>query len=201
VAQREESKARLAVFVSGAGSNLRALAAHSTGDDAWPARIVAVVSDKPQCAGVAFAREAGISVYAHSPGNFASAREFETGVLGFLQRHGVQYIALAGYMRIIRDVLLEAYAGRILNIHPSLLPAFPGKQGVADAFAAGVDVTGVTVHLVDAGVDTGPILAQERVMIERAAGIEQLYEDIHQVEHRLYADTIARFVRGEFRQQ
>lgn len=185
-------KTRWAVFVSGTGSNLRALVEREQTDSTWPAEIVAVVSDKPQCSAVAFAQSEGIPVFAENPRTFASVEAFEGQVLSFLRDSQVEYIALAGYMRIVREVLLKAFSNRILNIHPALLPSFPGKQAVLDAYTAGVDKTGVTVHLVDEGVDTGPILAQVTVEIHRELGLDALYDAIHRAEHKLYGDVIAK---------
>lgn len=190
-------RAKFAVFVSGTGSNLRALVQRQETDLQWPAAIAAVVSNKPECQGVAFAVSKGLPVFARSPKEYATKADFEQAVLEFLTQQGIEYIALAGYMRLVGSVLLDAFPNHIFNIHPSLLPAFPGKQAVQDAFDAGVEDTGVTVHYVDAGMDTGPIVAQVPVQVDKSKGIEELYRRIHSVEHQLYGDVIGRVVERD----
>jgi phosphoribosylglycinamide formyltransferase-1 len=182
--------ARFAVFASGNGSNLQALLDVERQQADWPARIVAVVSDRPGCLAIERAERAGVPVFVMSPREYADKPAFERDVLRFLQAHRVEWIALAGYMRLVGEVLLGAYPDRILNIHPSLLPRFPGRHAVRDALRAGVSETGVTVHLVDAGIDTGPILLQETVAVPPGITEEQLLERIHAVEHRLYPRAI-----------
>ncbi|EAC9513095.1 phosphoribosylglycinamide formyltransferase, partial [Listeria monocytogenes] len=128
------------------------------------------------------------------PAAFASKAAFESKLIEELQDHVIDFIVLAGYMRIIGNTLLSAYEGRVINIHPSLLPSFPGKSGIADAFAYGVKVTGVTVHYVDAGIDTGPIIAQEIVRIDTDDTLTSVTEKIHQVEHQIYPAVLAEIV-------
>ena len=121
---------------------------------------------------------------------FENKAAYEKALLQLLQEQQIDLIVLAGYMRIIGQTLLSYYSNRILNIHPSLLPSFPGLHGIKDAYEYGVKVTGVTVHLVDDGVDTGPIIAQEPVMILPEDTLESLEEKIHQTEHRLYPKVL-----------
>ncbi|MBX5436379.1 MAG: bifunctional phosphoribosylaminoimidazolecarboxamide formyltransferase/IMP cyclohydrolase [Alicyclobacillaceae bacterium] len=180
----------IAVFASGSGTNLQRLLDVERSDASWPASIRLVVSDKPGCLAVERARRAGVPVFAHSPREYPDKPAFERAVLAALREHGIEWVVLAGYMRIVGETLLGAYEGRMLNIHPSLLPHFPGRQAVRDALAAGVAETGVTVHFVDAGVDTGPIVAQERVAIDPGMTEEELLERIHAVEHELYPRVI-----------
>lgn len=187
-------KANLAVFVSGTGSNLRALYKRQYEDKTWPATIVAVVSNKPDCLGARFANEAGIPLFAHSPKEFASKEDYEKHILSFLKEAKVDYIALAGYMKLVGPVLLDAYPKRILNIHPSLLPAYPGKQAVQDAWDDGASVTGVTVHYVDEGIDTGQVIAQNPVSVAGIETVDELYTRIHEVEHQFYGDVLAKVV-------
>nr|WP_067930462.1 phosphoribosylglycinamide formyltransferase [Alicyclobacillus kakegawensis] len=189
----------MAVFASGNGSNLQALLEEPARNPAWPARVVAVVSDKPDACAVSRAQRAGVPVFARRPREYPDKPAFERDVLAFLRQHEVEWVALAGYMRLVGDVLLGAYANRILNIHPSLLPNFPGRQAVKDALAAGARETGVTVHLVDSGVDTGPILLQARVSIPECSSEEDLLTRIHAVEHGLYPLAISLAVRGLLR--
>ncbi|MCL6625617.1 MAG: phosphoribosylglycinamide formyltransferase [Alicyclobacillus shizuokensis] len=192
-------RVRLAVFSSGNGSNLQALLDEPARNPAWPARVVAVVSDKPGAYAVSRAQRAGVPVFARRPREYPDKPAFERDVLAFLRQHEVEWVALAGYMRLVGDVLLSAYPNRILNIHPSLLPHFPGRQAVKDVLAAGAKETGVTVHLVDSGVDTGPILLQARVSIPECSSEEDLLTRIHAVEHGLYPLAISLTVRGLLR--
>ena len=134
-----------------------------------------------------------------TPKSYPSRRDYELDVVRLLQAEGIEWIALAGYMRLITPVLLEAYSGRILNIHPSLLPSFPGLDAVKQALDYGVRVTGVTVHLVDEGMDTGPILAQRSVEISTGDTLETLAERIHKVEHELYPAVLRAVIAGELR--
>lgn len=191
--------ASIAIFASGQGSNLQAFIDKTTAQADYPAKIALVVSDKPDCFAVERARSAGIPVFAASPKQYADKAEFESAVLAALKQAEVEWIVLAGYMRIIGPTLLGAYPERIINIHPSLLPAFPGKQAVKDALLAGSTETGVTVHLVDAGVDTGPILAQERIAIAPGESEESLILRVHEVEHQIYPRVVEQLVRGRLR--
>lgn len=188
-------KARIAVFVSGQGTNLRALLAHERSHPDWPVEIVLVVSDKPDCPALAAARFAGVNAVGIRPADFPDKRTFESNVLSVLYAHDVTGIALAGYMRIVGATLLSAFPDRIVNIHPSLLPQFPGKNAVAMALAAGASETGVTIHLVDAGIDTGRIIYQERVSIEPEMTEEALLASVHAVEHRVYPKVLGELAR------
>lgn len=183
-----QEKVSISVFVSGIGSNLTALMTAEQGG--WPARIALVVSDKPECPAVARARLAGVPVYARSPREFTDKSAFEQAILTKLYQYDVRWIFLAGYMRLIGPTLLGAYGGKIVNIHPSLLPAFPGRHAIADALAAGVKETGVTVHYVDEGIDTGKIIAQQRVSIDEGMSEEALTMRIHEAEHQLYPRVV-----------
>ncbi|MCF8566322.1 phosphoribosylglycinamide formyltransferase [Alicyclobacillus tolerans] len=180
----------IAVFASGAGTNLQSILDIEQQDPAWPALTALVVSDKPQCEAVRRAKSAHVSVFARDPKDYADKSAYERAVLAELQKRDVEWIVLAGYMRIVSPVLLNAYRGRILNIHPSLLPKFPGRHAVRDALQAGAVQTGVTVHLVDEGVDTGPILAQRAVAVQPGITEEALLERLHEVEHELYPKVI-----------
>lgn len=182
-------RVKVAVFVSGSGSNLQALIDQQKKPD-WPAEIALVVSDKPACYALERARMSGLSVLASSLRDYPDKAAYEAAILAELRTCQVEWIILAGYMKIVGDTLLDAYPNRIVNIHPSLLPAFPGKQAVKDALLAGATETGVTVHYVDAGMDTGPIIAQERVAIKPQESEESLLERIHRVEHQLYPRVI-----------
>ncbi|MFJ5771811.1 phosphoribosylglycinamide formyltransferase [Psychrobacillus sp. NPDC093180] len=181
-------KPKFAVFASGSGSNFQAIhdaveAGHLSGT------IALVVTDKPDAFVVERARIAGIETLAIKPSSFSSKAAYEQEILQKLKELEVEWIVLAGYMRLIGNVLLEAYSSRIINIHPSLLPSFPGKDAIGQAMAHGVKLTGVTVHYVDAGMDTGPILAQAAIEVVDG-NREKTEERIHAVEHELYTKTL-----------
>ncbi len=182
---------KIAVFASGNGSNLQALM-DAISQGRLHATIELVVSDKKGAYALTRAQEAGISTLVINPKEYARKAEYEEVIAGRLGELAVEYLVLAGYMRIIGPTLLERYPKRIMNIHPSLLPLFPGKDGVGQALAAGVSETGVTIHYVDAGVDTGPIIAQETVAIDPGEDRSSLEKKIHAIEHRLYAEVLER---------
>jgi phosphoribosylglycinamide formyltransferase 1 len=189
---------RIAVFASGSGSNFQALAdaAHSGKLDV---KIELLVCDKPKAGAVGRAERAGIPVLALRPKDFESREAYESAILTELRARGVELIVLAGYMRIVGATLLDAYMGRMINIHPSLLPSFPGLDGIGQALAHGVRVTGVTVHYVDGGMDTGPIIAQRAVEIEPDDTVDSLAERIHAVEHQLYPEVLRWICAGRVR--
>jgi phosphoribosylglycinamide formyltransferase-1 len=170
---------RVAVLVSGSGTNLQAL----LDDPAVRPHIVLVVSDRPGVRALERATEAAIEALVIEPGTDRSA--LSAAVADALTERGIDVIVSAGYMRILGSPVVERWHERWLNVHPALLPAFPGTHAVADALAAGVKVTGVTVHLVDAGVDTGPIALQEPIEIRPDDDWDSLEVRVHEVEHRL----------------
>lgn len=179
---------KFAVFASGDGTNFQAIYdAMEEGKLAGDA--VLVVTDKPGAFVVERAAKAGIEMLAIKPTSFPSKIAYEQEILEKLNELEVEWIVLAGYMRLIGDVLLEAFPNRIINIHPSILPAFPGKDAIGQAMEHGVKVTGVTVHYVDAGMDTGPIIAQQAVEVVEG-NREQTEERIHAVEHSLYPKAL-----------
>lgn len=185
-------KARIAVFASGSGSNFEALETACRNGE-LDAEIVLVMTDKPASFVIERARQTDIRVVALEPKAFQSKQAYEEALLGILREEGVEWIVLAGYMRLIGTTLLAAYPSRIVNIHPSLLPSFPGKDAIGQAIAHGVKVTGVTVHLVDEGMDTGPILAQAAVPVVEGDA-EKTAEAIHAVEHVLYKETLQKLI-------
>ncbi|WP_240968097.1 phosphoribosylglycinamide formyltransferase [Paenibacillus aquistagni] len=189
--------ARIAIFASGSGSNFQALAdAISQEPEAYQAEVALVVCDKPSAYVIERAKTAGIDTAIFQPKQYENRAAYERDVLARLQAENIDWIVLAGYMRIVTPVLLAAYAGRMLNIHPSLLPAFPGLHAIKQALDYGVRVTGVTVHLVDEGMDTGPILAQRAVVIEDGDTEDTLAERIHAVEHELYPQVVKELIQG-----
>src|SRR5699024_979463 len=144
--------------------------------------VVMLICDKPKAHVIGLAGSHGVETVILDPKTFSSKEAYEAEVVKRLQRAKVEFIALAGYMRIVGSTLLEAYEGRMVNIHPSLLPSFPGKDAVGQAIDAGVKVSGVTIHYVDAGVDTGPIVAQEPVTVFPHDNRDTLQMRIQQVE-------------------
>jgi len=169
---------RWGVLVGGTGSNLRALL-----DAGLDVRLV--VSHRDQVGALQIAAAAGVPVRVLLPRAVPDPLEYDRQLVRWLVEAGVELVAAAGYLRILRAPVLERYPNRILNVHPSLLPAFPGLHAVEQALKHGVKVTGVTVHLVDAGMDSGPIVAQAPVPIDPDDTVESLSERIHVVEHRL----------------
>lgn len=177
------SQVRFVVFASGSGSNAEALY-HAVQQGELRGQFVGIISDQPDAFIFTRAKDWGIPLFGVSPKEFPSKAAYEEAVLAILSELRAEWLVLAGYMRLIGPTLLHAYEGRIVNIHPSLLPAFPGKDAVGQAFEHGVHVTGVTVHYVDAGMDTGPIIAQQAVEVQ--ATREETEATIHTVEHELY---------------
>lgn len=180
---------KLAVFASGSGTNFQAiLDAIEKGQ--LNAEVALLVCDKPNAFAIERAKKHNIEVFQFIPKNFENKQAFEKVILQQLQALNVEWIFLAGYMRLIGETLLGAYEGRIVNIHPSLLPSFPGKGAIEQAYEAKVKVSGVTIHFVDAGMDTGPIIAQAPIFIETSDTVEDVQTKIQEVEHRLYPEVI-----------
>lgn len=189
---------RLAVLCSGQGSNLQAII-NAIRARKLLARIVFVVSDNPQAKALQRARRFGIEARYLDPKSFPGRAEFEEALIGLLDGRGVEWVCLAGFMRILSPVFVRHYSGRILNIHPALLPAFPGAHAVADALSWGAKVTGVTVHFVDEHIDHGPIILQEAVPVMPKDNEARLLGRVHRVEHRLYPEAIRLVVSGRAR--
>ena len=190
------SRARVAVLISGTGSNMAALVEAARAPDA-PFEIVLVLSNRPGAGGLSRAADAGVptAVIDHRP--FGTDREaHERAVDAALRGHGVEVVALAGYMRLLTPWLVGRWAGRMLNIHPSLLPKYPGLDTHARALAAGDAEAGCTVHLVTEGVDEGPALAQARIAIFAGDTPESLAARVLTAEHALYPRALADFCRA-----
>lgn len=185
-------KKRIAVFASGSGSNFEALA-RACADGRIPADVVLCVVDKPRAYVIERAASLGVPCLVLSPKDFASKRDYEKAIADRLDEEGVQLVCLAGYMRIVGEELLTRYGGKIINIHPALLPAFPGAHAIKDSFEYGVKVFGVTIHYVDETLDGGKIISQAAVPYE-GSDIDELETMIHSAEHRLYVDTVRRLL-------
>jgi formyltetrahydrofolate-dependent phosphoribosylglycinamide formyltransferase len=181
----------IAIFASGSGSNFQAIV-DAIESGKLNAKASLLVCDRPEAMVVERAEKHSIPSFSFVPKNYQSKVQYELDILKELQVRKIDYIVLAGYMRLIGGTLLTEFEGRILNIHPSLLPAFPGKDAIGQALAAKVDVSGVTVHYVDEGMDTGPIIEQRVIELAEDETRESLQEKIHAIEHQLYPAVLQR---------
>ncbi len=180
----------IGVLASGKGSNLQALL-----DASLP--VVAVASNNTKAKALDRAARAGVEAAAFPAVEFESRERRDEELAEWLAERGVELVVLAGYMQLLLTPFLERFPGRILNVHPSLLPAFPGAHAVEDALAHGVKVTGATVHFVDEGIDTGPIVFQEAVEVREGDTAETLHARIQQAEHRLLPEAARLFLDGK----
>ena len=188
---------RVGVLVSGRGSNLQALI-DAQREGALGGEIALVVSNVEGAPALERARAAGIPAEC-SPHQGRPREDHDRALLALLARHKVELVCLAGYMRLLSPVLLGAYAGRILNVHPSLLPAFPGRDAQRQAWEHGVKVSGATVHLVEAALDAGPIVLQEAVAVREGDTVEKLSARILEAEHRLYPRAVRIVLARQYR--
>jgi phosphoribosylglycinamide formyltransferase-1 len=184
--------ARVAVLASGAGTNLQAL----LDDPVVGTWVTLVISDRSDANALERARARAIEAVGVDPARFADRAAFDHALVGTLRDRAIDIVALAGYMRIAGPELVGAFRDRMLNVHPALLPAFPGTSAVADALAWGVKVTGVTVHLVDEQVDHGPVVFQEAIEIAPDDDRDALEERVHEVEHRLLPAAVRALGEG-----
>ena len=181
-------------LISGSGSNLRALL-EAADNPLFPAKVLAVGSDKP-AAGLAHAEQFGVPTFVAEPRRFASAAEWSECLLGHIQFFKPDLVVLAGFMRILPPEFVAALSPRLINLHPSLLPLYPGAHAVRDALAAGATETGTTIHVVDAGVDTGPVIAQRSLSILPGETEESLHGRIRELEHELLVATVRDIAEG-----
>lgn len=187
---------RIAVLVSGNGSNLQALLEAQARGELAPGQIALVVSNRPGAFALERAAQFGVPARTVDHKAYPTREAFEDAVLAALDEHGAEAVVLAGFMRILTARFTERYPLRILNTHPSLLPAFPGAHAPADALAHGAKVTGVTVHFVDATLDGGPIIAQRALAIEDSDDATSLHRRIQRLEHQLLPEVVAQLARG-----
>lgn len=173
-------KKNLAVLISGVGSNLQAIV-DACADPDFPAAVALVISSNASAYGLKRAKRHRI------PSVVTTA---ESDFIPLMTRYDIRFLCLAGYMKILSPDFVRRFYGRILNIHPSLLPQFPGRKAIEKAWRAGVKETGVTIHFVDEGIDTGPIVLQESISIKEGESLESLEARIHALEHRLYPQAI-----------
>ncbi|MCL2682753.1 MAG: phosphoribosylglycinamide formyltransferase [Bacteroidales bacterium] len=181
-------KNQIAIFASGNGSNFEAIA-HACAENRLNAKVALLVCDNPDAFVVQRAKKFDIPVFEIQPKNYTTKADYETEIMQILKKYNIDLICLAGYMRLVSDVLLNEYEGKIINIHPSLLPAFKGLNAIQQAFEYGVKLTGVTTHFVDKTMDGGKIIEQVAVSAENCT-LEELETRIHAVEHELYVNTI-----------
>ena len=186
---------RLAVFASGSGTNFEAIV-QACEQGVLNARVVLMVFDKPGARVVERAAAHGVETFVFSPNAYGSKADFEREIVALLDAAGVELVCLAGYMRIVGDTLLEAYGGRIINVHPSLLPAFRGAHAIEQALDYGVKVFGVTIHRVDATLDGGPIVAQ-RAFEYYGRDLAELEAMVHATEYPLYVETIGKILNDK----
>jgi len=185
---------RVGVLASGEGSNLQAVLDRVHGREGI--EVVAVGSDKPHALALARAREAGVPARAFPLGEHADRRSRDLAVRGWLEAAGADLVLLAGYMQLLEPGFLARFPQRVINVHPALLPAFPGIGAVEQAVGYGVKVFGVTVHFVDAGVDTGPIIAQRALELSHAADAATVREALRPLEHELLCQVVRLIARG-----
>lgn len=187
---------KIGVLVSGTGSNLQSIIDKLHKGDSG-IRIALVISDNPGAYGLKRAEREGIPTAVYPMDGYGSRAEHDIAMAEELEGRGVDLVVLAGYMLIVTPEFLDRFPYRVMNLHPSLLPAFPGASGIEDAFGYGVCVTGVTVHFVDEGCDTGPIILQEAVEIQYNDTVDGLRERIHAVEHELLPRAIELYSTGK----
>lgn len=180
---------KIAVFASGSGTNFEVIMEHIE-DGSLLCECACLIVDKQDAFALKRAENHHVSAYFVNPKKYANKAEYETAILGILKEKGVELIVLSGYMRFIGQVLLEAYPMRIINLHPAYLPEFPGAHSILDAYEAKVSQTGVTVHYVDEGVDSGPIIQQRRIPIDPNWTLADLETHVHAVEYDLFWQVI-----------
>jgi len=189
---------KIGVLVSGRGSNLQAIM-DACDDGKIPAQVVVVISDVGDAPALERARKKGIDAVHVNYQDFSDKIEYEKAVAGILKDHHVELVCLAGYMRIVGKDLLDAFSNRIMNIHPALLPSFPGLDAQRQAFEHGVRFSGCTVHFIDEGVDSGPIIIQAVVPVQQSDTPETLAQRILAEEHRIYPEAIGLFAGGKLK--
>lgn len=188
---------RIVVLASGSGTNLQAILDTLHGREGIA--VVGVASDKAGARALERAREAGVETAVFPRGEYDDREDRDAEMAAWIDARGASLIVLAGYMQLLSPAFVARFRNRIVNVHPALLPAFPGLDAIGQALAAGVDVTGVTIHFVDEGVDTGPTIVQREVPVPSGRDRGRLEEAIHAVEHDLYPEAIRMIARGMVR--
>ena len=188
---------RVAVLASGTGTNLQAILDRLHGRGG--VEVVAVASDKPHARALERAESAGVPTAAFPQADHADRSSRDAAMADWLAERDAELVVLAGYMQLLTPLFVERFRGRILNVHPALLPSFPGLDAIGQTLAHGVRITGVTVHLVDEGVDSGPIVLQRHVEVPADRDRSELEDRIHEVEHELLPEAIRLFADGAIR--
>nr|WP_256977376.1 phosphoribosylglycinamide formyltransferase [Bordetella genomosp. 10] len=191
----DTGRRRIVILISGRGSNMSSLV-DACGREGWPADIVAVIANRPDAAGLAWARERGLPTAAVNHRDYDGREAFDAALATEIDRYAPDFVILAGFMRVLTPTFVNHYAGRLVNIHPSLLPAFPGLHTHAQALATGVRAHGCTVHFVTPLLDHGPIIAQGWVPVLAGDTPESLAERVLQVEHRVYPAAVRWLAEG-----
>jgi phosphoribosylglycinamide formyltransferase 1 len=188
---------RIVVLASGSGTNLQAIldGLHGQGT----VEVVGVGSDKPAAGALERGRRAGVESAVFPAADYANRAARDEAMGDWIEARGADLVVLAGYMQLLSAPFVARFRNRVVNIHPALLPSFPGLDAIGQALAAGVEVTGVTVHFVDEGVDTGPVIAQREVPVPAGVGREELEAAVHAVEHELYPEAIRMIAEGRVR--
>lgn len=189
---------KLGVLLSGSGTNLQAILDRIAGGT-LDATVALVVSSRPSAYGLKRAEEAGIRTMTLSKEVYADPIAADEVIATMLGRAGVDYVIMAGYMRMVHAPILASFPNRVVNLHPALLPSFKGAHAIRDAYEYGVKVTGVTVHFADDRYDCGPIIAQRALAVEEGWSVEELETHIHEIEHELYPDVIQLLAEGRVR--
>lgn len=185
---------KIGILLSGSGTNFQAIA--DAAAEGLPIEIAHVVSSRPDAYGIERAKALGLPVLVLNREVYADPNAADQMIVDTLNASGVEYVVMAGYMRMVTSVLLDAFPNRILNLHPALLPSFKGAHAIQDAFDAGVKVTGVTVHFANEEYDKGPIIAQRAVAVRETDTVESLEERIHDVEHEIYPQVLGWIADG-----
>lgn len=186
---------KIAIFASGSGSNFENIVIRADKGELNNIEITSLYTDHHDAYCVERAKHLKVAVNINEPNDFSSKAEYEQHLIELLKREEVEWIVLAGYMRLIGPDLLDVYEGKILNIHPSLLPKYKGKDAIGQAFSSGDNVTGSTVHFVDSGMDTGEIIEQRQCDIKSNDTKEDLEERVKQLEYELYPSVIAKVIK------
>ena len=192
---------KIAVFASGSGSNFGAIVQSIKTGQLSGVEIALLVCDRPGAYVIERAEQELIPVFSFQSRDYAGKQEYEQAILEQLKEKEIDLVVLAGYMRLVGDTLLSAFEGKMINLHPSLLPSFTGKDAIGQAFDYGVKATGVTVHFVDSGMDTGPIIDQRVVWVEAEDTKESLAQKIHEQEHKLLPEVIGWIAEGKVQLQ
>ncbi|MBI3307498.1 MAG: phosphoribosylglycinamide formyltransferase [Candidatus Omnitrophica bacterium] len=186
---------RLALFVSGSGTNMENIIKEIQAGRI-PAAAELVISDNPEAPAIQKAEQLGVTVRVVDRKKFKTKQEFENEMIWYLREHKIDYIALAGFMKILSREFVQSHWGRIINVHPSLLPAFPGAHSIRDAFEAKASETGVTVHFVDTGVDSGQIILQKKISVASDDTLDSLEAKIHHIEYEIYPEALRQVFAG-----